>query len=119
MSFVNTKQSHYTVFVCFAVMIMPTYIAPLADELLGRRRQGALSNPRVRGPFEARVGVRPERDGSSECHFDGELGFVVPNVFELFQCFVVTMCGAIFICNHSCVLRSFRPGHALIIIARD
>ena len=53
------------VFVCFAVLIMPTYIAPLAEEVLGRRRQGALSNPRVRGPSGGRVVVRPERDGSS------------------------------------------------------
>ena len=32
------------------------------------------------------------------------LGFVVPNVFELFQWFVITLCSAIFICIHSCVL---------------
>ena len=38
------------VFVCFAVLIMPTYIAPLADKVVGSQRQGALSNPRVRGP---------------------------------------------------------------------
>ena len=101
------------VFVCFAVLIMPTYIAPLADKVVGSQRQGALSNPRVRGPPGARVVVRPDRDGSTECHFGGELGFVVPNVFESFRWFVVTMCGAIFICIHSCVLRSFRPGHAL------